>query len=284
MCRLFGAAASAPINVRFELLESDNSVLRQSERHDSGWGCVFYRDHEPTVRRFPVAAHEDAGFTEATTAEGDLIVVHVRRATVGGLSLANTHPFTDGPYSYCHNGTILKAAQLEPLARRRPAGDTDSERFFNLLMEKLDPEDIEGTLRETVREVCRRCKFSALNLLLCDGRRLYAYRFGVYELFWLVRNTDLDADTKTHYHLHMERPRGEHVVLVASERLTDDEPWTPFEQDELLVCDPADPNHPRLGKLLGDEAAGIEFEPLDAGALTGAARGEWAARRAAEGF
>src|SRR3954452_1528167 len=139
MCRLFGAAASAAINVRFELLESDNSVLRQSEQHDSGWGCAFYRNGEPFVRRFPEAAHVDAGFAEATTAEGELIMVHVRRATVGGLALANTHPFTEGPYSYSHNGTIIKAALLEPRARRRPAGDTDSERFFNLLMERLDP-------------------------------------------------------------------------------------------------------------------------------------------------
>jgi glutamine amidotransferase len=284
MCRLFGAAASAPINVRFELLESDNSVLRQSEQHDSGWGCTYYRSGEPITRRFPVAAHADDGFTEATTAEGELIVVHVRRATVGGLSLDNTHPFTEGRYSYCHNGTIIKASLLEPLASRRPAGTTDSERFFNLFMERLDPEDIEGTLRKSVEDVCERCKFSALNLILSDGRRLYAYRFGLYELFWLVRNTDLDADTKTHYHLRMERPRGEHVVLVASEKLSDDEPWTAFEQDELLVCDPADPDHPRLGCLLGDAADGVEFQPVDAGDLTGSARGEWAAQRAAEGF
>ena len=98
-----------------------------------------------------------------------------------------------------------------------------------------------------------------------------AYRFGIYELFWLVRNMDLDADTKTHYHLRVERPAGEHVVLVASERLTDDEPWTAFEQDELLVCDPS-PDHPRLDRLLGERGDGVEFEPVEAGALTGAAR------------
>jgi glutamine amidotransferase len=284
MCRLFGAAASAPVNVRFELVESGNSVLRQSEQHDSGWGCTFYRDGRPQSRRFPVAAHAHDEFTEATTAEGELIVVHVRRATVGGLSLDNTHPFTEGPYSYCHNGTIIKASLLEPLAARRPAGTTDSERFFNLLMERLDPADVEGTLRAAVEAVCERCRFSALNFIFCDGRRLYAYRLGLYELFWLIRGTDLDADTRTHYHLSVERPPGEHVVLVASERLTDDEPWTAFEQDELLVCDPSDPDHPRLGRLIGGRAEEIEFQPVDAGELTGAARGDWAAQRAAEGF
>ena len=45
MCRLFAAAASDPVDVSFELLRSDNSVLRQSEAHDSGWGSVYYAEH-----------------------------------------------------------------------------------------------------------------------------------------------------------------------------------------------------------------------------------------------
>lgn len=284
MCRLFGAAASAPVDVSFELLRSDNSVLRQSEQHDSGWGSAYYTDGEPDIRRFPLAAHADESFDEVTGGRARLIMVHVRRATIGGLRLENTHPFSRGPYTYCHNGTILKAAQLESLADRPPAGDTDSERFFNMLMTGFDRDDVVGSLRRAVEAVCECCGFSALNFLFCDGRRLYAYRFGVYRLYRLVRNLDLDADTRTHYHLHLERPSGEHLALVASEQLTDDEPWEEFAQDELMVCDPDDPDHPRIERLLGDRAEGIEFVPLDAGELSGAARGEWAAQRAATGF
>jgi hypothetical protein len=100
-----------------------------------------------------------------------------------------------------------------------------------------------------------------------------------------VRNLDLDADTRTHYHVHLERPHGEHVVLVSSEKLTESEPWGEFEQDELLICDPADPDHPRIENLLGERAAEIEFVPVDAiEGLTGADRGEWAAQRAAAGI
>ena len=73
-------------------------------------------------------------------------------------------------------------------------------------------------------------------------------------------------------------------MLVASEKLTEEEPWSEFGQDELLVCDPGDPDHPRIQRLLGPRADSVEFEPLDAGELTGAARGEWAAQRAATGF
>jgi predicted glutamine amidotransferase len=284
MCRLFGAAANAPVDVSFELLRSDNSVLRQSEEHDSGWGSAYYSNGEPVVRRFPHAAHADQSFTEATAGSAQLIVVHVRRATIGDLKLENTHPFKRGPNTYCHNGTILKASQLEPLADRAPAGDTDSERFFNLLMTNFGAHDPIGCLRRTVETVAAQCGFSALNCLFCDGRRLYAYRLGLYKLYWLIRDLDLDADTKTRHHVHMERPHAEHVVLVSSEKLDEDQPWAEFGQDELLVCDPADPDHPRVERLLGPRAEEIEFVPLDAGELSGAARGRWAAERAASGF
>ena len=53
-------------------------------------------------------------------------------------------------------------------------------------------------------------------------------------------------------------------MLVASEQLTEDEPWSEFGQDELLVCDPADPDHPRVERLLGARADAVEFEPVDA--------------------
>jgi glutamine amidotransferase len=285
MCRLFAAAASAPIEVSFELLRSENSILRQSERHDSGWGSAYYsQDGRPDVRRFPEAAHADAGFDEATSGRSQLIMVHVRRATIGDLKLENTHPFADGPYTYCHNGTILKASALVPLANRAPRGETDSERFFNLLMTSFDPEDVLGSLRRAVERVVDKCRFSALNFLFCDGQRLYGYRFGVYRLFAVVRSLDLEADTQTHYHLHLERPHGEHVVLISSEKLDDRPEWTELGQDELLVCDPADPDHPRIERLLGARADEVEFVPLDSGNLTGAERGRWAAERAAAGF
>jgi len=284
MCRLFAAAASDPVDVSFELLRSDNSVLRQSEEHDSGWGSVYYTDGVPEVNRFPHAAHADDAFDEITGGRAHLIMVHVRRATIGGLKLENTHPFTRGQYSYCHNGTILKASRLELFADRPPAGDTDSERFFNMLMTGFDAGDVVGSLRRAVERTCDTSRFSALNFLFCDGRRLYAYRFGVYRLYWRMRARSVDAETETHLHLHLERPHGEHVVLVASERLTEEEPWTEFGQDELLVCDPTDADHPRVERLLGERADSVEFVPLDSGELSGAARGEWAAERAAAGF
>jgi predicted glutamine amidotransferase len=284
MCRLFGAAASAPVDISFELLEADNPVVEQSEEHDSGWGIAYYRDGQPHVQRFPHAAHGDHAFHEAAEALSTLFVVHVRRATLGGLKLENTHPFSRDLYTYCHNGTILGSNALLELSDRAPLGETDSERFFNALMAGFEAGNVIGSLRRTVEAVCDRCSFSALNFLFCDGRRLYAYRLGIYELYRRVRNLDLDTDTRTHYHVHLERPHDEQVAMVSSERLSEDDPWTAFEQDQLLVCDPADPDRPRIERLLGERASEIEFVPVDTvETLKGVERGEWAARRASIG-
>jgi len=267
MCRLFGVAATAPVDISFELLDAPNPLIAQAQRHDSGWGIASYRNGVPEVERFALGAGTDPGFRHAARAVADLAMVHVRRATMGGMGPANTHPFDRDRFTYCHNGTILHPRELIELADRRPRGETDSEHFFNVLMTVMDPDDVVRSLRRTVELVSKRCRFSALNLLFCDGRRLYAYRLGVYEMFWLEREID-----------------GNHSVLVSSEELTHDEAWDELEQDELLVCDPADPGHPRVQRLLGPGADAIEFEPFDRlDHLSGAARGQWAARRAEAG-
>ena len=108
MCRVFGCVAAEPVSIRHELLEAENPMIRQSEEHDSGWGMAVYErgdGADPKLRALSEAAHADDGFVKATEARGRIFNAHVRRATMGGLSLENTHPFCLGNYSFCHNGT-----------------------------------------------------------------------------------------------------------------------------------------------------------------------------------
>src|SRR3954447_18471108 len=142
MCRLFGCVAAEPVSVRHDLLEAENPLIHQAEEHDSGWGMAVYKradGAEPRCVRFPEAAHEDDEFVEATQMRGRIMNVHVRRATMGGLAPENTHPFCLGPYSFGHNGTILRYPRLleHPLVTP-PSGETASEAFFNFLMTPYD--------------------------------------------------------------------------------------------------------------------------------------------------
>jgi len=265
MCRVLGCVAAEPVSIRHELLEAHNPMIRQSEEHDSGWGMAVYEradGAEPECLRFPEPAYEDAEFVSATGARGRIFNVHVRRATMGGLSFANTHPFTLGSYSYGHNGTIIDYPRLREPGVASPRGDTDSEHFFNLLMRDFDPATATACFRRAAALTVERSPFSGLNFLFSDGERLYAYRLGIFELHWRAEPGRL---------------------LVASERITD-LPWHSVAQDVLLTLDPGDVEEPHAERLLGDEiVARADIRKLEAGAhLRGAERGAMAAERAAQ--
>ena len=264
MCRVFGCVAAEAVSIRHELVEADNPMIRQSEEHDSGWGMAVYQRPDGTECRrvrFPEAAHADGGFREATEERGRIFSVHVRRATMGGLSLRNTHPFALGNYSFCHNGTVLHYARLLEGDVRAPEGDTDSEVLFHFLMREYDPGEPIGSLRRGIAAVVERSPFSGLNFLLSDGEKLFAYRLGVFELHWLPRPGQL---------------------LVASEKLTG-EAWHSVQQDVLLVLDPEDLAEPHAERLLGDQAvARADIRKFHEGTgLRGAERGAFAEARAA---
>ncbi|HEV7846589.1 MAG TPA: class II glutamine amidotransferase [Thermoleophilaceae bacterium] len=264
MCRVFGCVAAEPVSIRRELLEADNPLIRQSEEHDSGWGMAVYErpeGAEPQLVKFPEAAHEDDEFMAATDLRGRIFNVHVRRATMGELSLENTHPFCLGSYTLGHNGTILRYPRLLEPGMRRPHGHTDSEHLFNLLMHDFDPADPVACLRETMRRAIECSPVSGLNVLFSDGERLFAYRLGLFELHWLARPGQL---------------------LVASERVTGEPGWHSVQQDVLLTLDPNDLEEPHAERLLGDEAVRrAEIQRVDlAPHLRGAERGAAAAERA----
>ncbi len=265
MCRVFGCVAAEPVSIRHELLDAENPLIRQSEEHDSGWGMAVYEraggGDEPQLVRFPEAAHSDDGFLKATELRGRIFNVHVRRATMGELSLENTHPFCLGSYTLGHNGTIVRYPRLLDPGMRRPAGSTDSEHLFNLLTHDFDSGDPVASLRATMRTAVERSPFSGLNVLFSDGERLFAYRLGLFELHWLARPGQL---------------------LEASERETDEPGWHSVQQDVLLTLDPDDLEEPHAERLLGDELmARAQIQKVDLTPhLRGAERGAAAAVRA----
>lgn len=265
MCRVFGAVAAAPISVRYELLEARNPLIVQSESHDSGWGIAAYRQlgcDAPAIERFPVAAHQDSRFTDATDAGARIFNAHVRRATLGGLSEQNTHPFDFGPYTFSHNGTILDYRSLLRRGMSEPTGETDSECVFMRLMYEFDPDDVVRSLRGVVATIVASTTFSGVNFLFSDGLKLYAYRLGIFKMHWCTRSG---------------------VAMVASEPMTD-ERWHSLQQDVLLTMDPENPEEIHAERLIGDmllETAHIQ--PLEPDpSLRGEARGLWAAKRAAQ--
>jgi glutamine amidotransferase len=266
MCRVFGCVAAEPTTVRHDLLEAENPLIHQSEEHDSGWGMAVYKradGDEPTCVRFPEAAFDDDAFIKATHMHGRIFNVHVRRATMGGLAAENTHPFCLGPYSFCHNGTIMRYPKLLEPGVPKPRGQTDSEAFFNFLMRDFDDGHPRRCLRHAVRKLIERSAFSGINFLFSDGYKLYAYKLGIFELHWAARDGSL---------------------AVASERITATDTWHSVTDDVLLVLDPEHLDEPHAERLVGDSwVARAQINALDGGTgLRGEERGDFAAERAAK--
>lgn len=264
MCRVFGCVAAEPVSISTELLHAENPIVRQSEDHDSGWGMAVYAradGNPPELVRFPQAAHAAGELERAGQMKGRIFNVHVRRATLGGLTLENTHPFAMGNYTFGHNGTVISYPRLLEPDVPTPAGETDSEAIFSYLLHVFDPADVPGSLRRAMSAVVARSAFSGLNFLFSDGERLYAYQLGIFSLHWLARHGQL---------------------LVASERVTD-ERWHTVAQDVLLTLDPERLDEPHAERLLGDGLVErAQIDPLEEQThLRGAERGAFAAERAA---
>jgi predicted glutamine amidotransferase len=238
MCRVLGSVAAEPVSLRHELLEADNPLIRAG-KGDSGWGMAAYKHaegEEPACARFLTNPRQDDQDDQAVDTRARLHNVHVRRATVGDLTHENTHPFCLGPYSFSHNGTIRNITRFADPNVERPAGDTDSEYLFRLVMHHLDASDPIDGLRYAMKATIERFPFSSLSFLFSDGERLYAYRLGHCELYWMAKAGQL---------------------IVSTERLTDDETWHHVRQDVVLVADPRDPETPHAERLVGDDLLAV---------------------------
>jgi len=265
MCRILGCVSAEPISIEHELLHAENPLIQQSEDHDSGWGMAVYRQadcEQPELVRFPEAAHADGEFRRATSMRGRMFNAHLRRATLGGLTLVNTHPFVLGEYSFSHNGTVLRYPKLIEPGVAAAQGETDSEHMFNWLMCHYDSNHPCSSLRKLVQTCIQRSPFSGLNFLFSDGARLYAYKLGIFELHWLVRPGQ---------------------AFVSSEIITPEEEWHTVQQDVLLILNPENPESPHAERLVGNKfIEQAQIEEFEQGQhLRGDARGRFAAERAA---
>jgi predicted glutamine amidotransferase len=259
MCRLFGLS-SAPhrVHATFWLVQAPDSLEEQSRANPDGTGVgVFDADGSPVVLRQPVAAWQDRAFAlEAEDLESATFVAHVRFASTGDLSVANTHPFEQEGRLFAHNGVIegldLLDAHLSAGAgdgSRLVHGQTDSERFFALITQEIRRHDgdIGAAIAAAASWVADRLPVFCLNLILTTPDGLWALRYPeTHELYVLDRSTPGGPGTGPLDHSddhHRIRARSAHLadtacVVVASERMDDDPGWRLLQPGELLHVAP----------------------------------------------
>jgi predicted glutamine amidotransferase len=250
MCRLFGmSGGSEPVRATFWLVQAPDSLAQQSRREPDGAGIgSFDAAGRPVVDKQPLAAYEDPAFaTEARELESRTFVAHVRYASNGDLTMANTHPFEQDGRLFAHNGVIGGLEQLEAElgdARELVQGETDSERFFALITRKIRDTgtgDVGQGIAAAARWVAGNLPILSINFVLTTASDLWALRYpDTHDLLVLERD---DASGALHHasasriRVTSEALSDRPAVVVATERMDDDPGWSPLRSGELLHVD-----------------------------------------------
>ncbi|PXX53394.1 glutamine amidotransferase [Nocardia tenerifensis] len=255
MCRLFGlTAAPERVHATFWLVEAADSLAEQSRRDPDGTGLgTFEADGKPLVQKQPMAAYKDAQFArEAKECESATFLAHVRYASTGATTAANTHPFEQRGRLFAHNGVL---GDLDALDRELGdyrdlvAGETDSERFFALITKNIDQRggDVAAGITDAVNWIADNLPVYAINFILTTPNELWALRFPhTHDLFVLSRAAGGPTGARHLDHgsaagrirarsgALADRP----AVVVASERMDEDPGWRNLPVGQLLHVGP----------------------------------------------
>jgi predicted glutamine amidotransferase len=255
MCRLFGMTAGPDaVRATFWLLDAPDSLALQSHQNADGTGIGFFDPGgTPHVDKQPIAAFEDRRFASAAREiRSRTFVSHIRHATAGGLTVANTHPFSLQNRLFAHNGVIDDLPKLERELgdyRELVKGDTDSERYFALITREIDNNegDIDAGIRAAVHWIADNLPIRSINFVLITDSDLWALRYpATHSLFVLQRSEGGNLpespaplhQTSSHgTRVHSEEARDHPTVIVASERMDDDTGWRELASGELIHVD-----------------------------------------------
>jgi len=251
MCRLFGMhAGGAAIPATFWLIDAPDSLAAQSYRNPDGAGIgVFGVGRLATVDKQPLAAWQDAEFAaEARDLRGTTFVAHVRYASTGGLTAANTHPFLQDGRLFAHNGVVQGLTELDSRLERlgaagRVEGQTDSERVFALITAEITRHrgDVTAGVTAAIEWISSELPVYSLNFVLATATDLWALRYPATNELYVLNRPPGDTGTGSGLEARTDRihARSEHLaqhrsVIVASEPMDNDPGWRPLESGELL--------------------------------------------------
>ena len=220
VCELFGVSADRKIRVNDYL----KTFFKHSVEHHNGWGMALLDDGLISVEKEPVRAVDSAYLKNRLTGniETARCMAHIRKATVGDVSFANTHPFvrsdsTGKRWVLVHNGTIFESNVLNAYIHEQE-GSTDSERVLFFVVDWMNRLILNGfddarKLNFINEIVLRLSQGNKLNLLLYDGDYMYVHMNEPGTMYRLVKPGS---------------------VIISTHPL-DDSSWEPVPLDQLIV-------------------------------------------------
>ncbi|NOX95871.1 MAG: class II glutamine amidotransferase [Alphaproteobacteria bacterium] len=267
MCELFAMSCRWPATVTFSL-----STLAShgggGKPYADGWGVAFYDDRDAFVFREANTVYKSplVDFVESHGPQSTLVISHLRRASSGLSSLANTHPFARPLgahlHMFAHNGNLKDIFDLPKFStgRHLPLGNTDSEWAFCALLARLEPIWANGSTpspssrRQVIAKFASDLKtLGSANFLYTDSEYLFAYsdrrrqengRYVAPGLHILTRQCIGEPSDKRTGGVSVDS-QAQTIFLVASVPLTN-ENWRPLGEGELLMV--------RQGEIYADSS------------------------------
>jgi len=184
MCELFGSRSDHPL----ELNEYLKEFYSHSPHHPNGWGLALLDGNETHIEKEPLQADKSLYLRErlSVPVQGQMVLAHIRYATIGNVEYCNCHPFTGKDcsgrrWTLIHNGTIFEYEPLNGTAARQ-SGETDSERILLYLLEQMNREIRSKGILNAARRfqllnelVCQMASGNKLNLIFSDGEYEYIH-------------------------------------------------------------------------------------------------------------
>ncbi|HVZ33970.1 MAG TPA: class II glutamine amidotransferase [Polyangiaceae bacterium] len=202
MARLIGYMANRADRLRDAFHQERLAIAGLPVDQRGAWGIGFYQGDEVLHKKQPAPDGEPIDWDViANKIKTDCAIAHLRQATVGGFSIDNTHPFRLRQWLFAHVGTVRAFEEIKErllgglpdFLRRNIRGSSDSELFFHMVLaglhtrnqlEAAEPntsavlESIADAVR-TIDELAQGAGApSTLNMILCNGRGMYALRRG----------------------------------------------------------------------------------------------------------
>jgi predicted glutamine amidotransferase len=250
MCRLFGlTAGTTRVRATFWLLDAPDSLEAQSRRNPDGSGIGFFGpDGSPVLDKQPEPAFGDEEFArEARRAEAATFVAHVRYATAGGRTTRNTHPFAIGGRIMAHNGGFGELPRLDRQLGSYLSlvgGDTDSERFFALIIQQADARggDFGTGITAAARWIAARLPLSSLNTVIATPDELWALRYPDQHALHILERP-AGASPELHVRsatssIHAPGLNAAGSVVIASDELDGESGWRMLAPGELVHVRP----------------------------------------------
>ncbi len=227
MCRMIAYASVEPRDAAPYLenlarfCKSGNLVARWEKHrggnHPDGWGIAYRQEEEIRGIRSGMPAADDPLLSQVQV-RTDRFIGHVRFASnIETVHAGNSHPFIASGIALAHNGTFYGKIGEEGDARKV----SDTLVFLEFLaqrwMTRTLPE-LADALRETLSDRERVGEYSAANLLIATGDRLFA-----------LRRWRRDPEYYTLYLAENETGR-----IVSSQPLDDEGRWRLLGDGELI--------------------------------------------------